>query len=91
LLAEFIRLRYPENRATVSLRFENEYQDAVHSVRTQAAAQGKTARPGFVTELQDRSGMGGLEFFAELEHVIVFPADDPITDWQQQVSSPIPA
>jgi hypothetical protein len=47
-------------------------------VPPQATAERKPARPGFVAELQDRSGMGGLKLFNEFEHVVMFPADDPI-------------
>ena len=54
-------------------------QDAVQSVRPQAAAQGKAARPRFVTELQRQAGLGGLKFMGQFEHVVMLPADDPVT------------
>jgi hypothetical protein len=49
------------------------HQNTIHPVRLQAAAQGKPARPRFITNLQGRSGMGGHEFFDQLKHAVMFP------------------
>jgi hypothetical protein len=67
----------PLARLAWHLRWADQY--TVQSVRAQAAAQGKSPRPGFGAQLQSRPGMGGLEFFDQLEHVVMFPAENPVT------------
>ena len=47
-------------------------------MRPQKPAQGQPARPRFLAEPQARSRMNRPEFFDELEHVVMFPTDDPI-------------
>ena len=59
--------------------FGGAYQDAVPAVRLQTAAQRKAARPGFVTELHRGGRMGSLQFVGQFEHVVMLPADDPVT------------
>jgi len=59
--------------------FRGTHENAVPSVRLQTAAQGKAARPGFVTEFQEPSGVGLRQFFGQLDHVLMFATDDPVT------------
>ena len=55
------------------------HQNTIPSMRPQAAAQGKAARPGFLTELQAQAGVGGMQLADQFEHVVVLSADDPVT------------
>ena len=59
--------------------FRGTDQNAVPAVRPQTAAEGKAAGSGLVTELQARSGMGGLKFMGQFEHVVMLATDDPVT------------
>ena len=54
-------------------------ENANIAVPVQAAGEGKPMRTGFVTTAQFGARMCGLEFGEEFEHVIMLPADDPVT------------
>ena len=54
-------------------------ENANIAVPVQAAGEGKPMRTGFITTAQFGARMCGLEFGEEFEHVIMLPADDPVT------------
>ena len=53
--------------------------DALVSQRANETHQRKAARPGLVTELQGRVGMGGLELFDQSLHVLMRATDNAPT------------